>query len=607
MSEAKKPEPQAVASFALTDPARLAQNLALLYERANALAQKLSENPDRQRQDAESQILPMEQISKTLGEIWQAQLDEPEKLLAAQQRLWSQYTDIWNNAWTKATGQRVDPLVSPAKSDRRFKDKDWVEHSLFDFLKQIYLTTSRWSQELVAATEAVDPHTRQKAAFYLENILNAFSPSNFPHTNPEVLRATLSSNGENLLRGLEKLERDYQTGDGRLRIKQVDGSSFKLGENIATTPGKVVYRNDVFELIQYSPQVARAFEIPLLIVPPWINKFYILDLTEQKSFVRWCVENGLTVFIMSWANADEEHAHKSFADYMRDGLLTAVDKVIEATGATKVNTVGFCIGGSLVASTLAYMAAKQDKRIASTTFFTTQVDFTKAGDLKVYVDEEQVKWIEQRMQDKGYLPGNRMADAFNMLRSNDLIWSNVVNNYLLGKDPPPFDLLFWNSDSTRMPALVHSFYLRECYMHNKLSQGQMVIDNIRLDLSKVKIPIYNLACRDDHIAPLPSVSQLGAYFGGKTTLVVSGSGHIAGVVNPPVLGKYQYWTNDASPKDIAAWMKGATEHAGSWWPHWLEWVTNYAGDKIIAPIPGEGRLPALENAPGSYVRINGVN
>jgi polyhydroxyalkanoate synthase subunit PhaC len=286
--------------------------------------------------------------------------------------------------------------------------------------------------------------------------------------------------------------------------------------------------------------------------------------------------------------------------------LTAVDTVLKATGAPKVNTVGFCIGGSLVASALAYMAAKNDHRVSSATFFTTQVDFSKAGDLLVYVDEEQVKWIEERMQDKGYLPGNRMADAFNLLRSNDLIWSNVVNNYLLGKDPTPFDLLYWNSDSTRMPAGVHSFYLRECYMANKLAQGRMVMDNVRLDLSRVKIPVFNLACRDDHIAPLPSVFKLGEFFGGKTTLVVSGSGHIAGVVNPPAANKYQHWVNPANPPVLENWMKSATEIPGSWWPTWLDWITDNSGDKIAAPVPGEGAFPVLTDAPGDYVRVSGT-
>jgi polyhydroxyalkanoate synthase subunit PhaC len=591
----------------LPDPTKLSHNLATAYERMSALAQQMTGNVDANTREAESQMLPMQQVGRTLGDIYNAHMQNPEKLMAAQTQLWAQYTEIWNNAWAKALGQTVEPVATPAKSDKRFKDRDWVDHSFYDFIKQVYLVSTRWAQDMVQAADGVDPHTKQKAKFYLENIANALSPTNFPLTNPEVLRTTLASNGENLLRGIEKLEEDFKSSDGRLRISQVDGSGFKLGENIGTTPGKVVFRNDVFELIQYTPQAARTFEIPLLIVPPWINKFYILDLNEKKSFVKFCVENGLTVFIISWVNADAASAHRNFADYMRDGFLKAVETVLAATGAAKVNTVGFCIGGSLVASSLGYMATKGDKRVNAATFLTTQVDFEKAGDLMVYVDDEQVKWIEDRMQDKGYLPGARMADAFNLLRSNDLIWNYVVNNYLLGKDPAPFDLLYWNSDSTRMPANVHSFYLREFYMNNRLSQGRLVLDNTRIDLKKVKVPVYNLACKDDHIAPLASVFRVGKYFGGETRLVVSGSGHIAGVVNPPAANKYHFWTDGTSSSSPEDWMKSAKEHPGSWWTDWLDWVTSRAGDKVAAPVPGDGPLKVLCDAPGEYVRVKGLS
>ncbi len=588
------------------DPAKLAANLGKAFEQAAVLARQFSERQNQIQAEGEIQAVPMAQLSKTLGEIVQAHLQHPEDLMAAQQKLWSQYSQVWNNAWMRALGNAVEPLAQPAKSDKRFKDREWNENSVFDAIKQFYLLTSQWTKEMVATADGVDAHTKQKAQFYVDNLLNAFAPTNFPATNPEVLRATLNSNGENLLRGLAKFQSDMDTPDGRLRISQVDSSGFKLGENIATTPGKVVFRNDVFELIQYSPQVARAFDIPLLIVPPWINKYYILDLNEKKSFVKFCVENGLTVFIMSWANADEQHGRMSFSDYAREGILAAIDAAQRATGCASVNTIGFCIGGSLVASTLGYLAAKGDTRVNAATFFTTQVDFEKAGDLKVYVDDEQVKWIESRMEDKGYLAGTRMQDAFNLLRSNDLVWSYVVNNYLLGKEPMAFDLLHWNSDSTRMPAGVHSFYLRECYLHNKLSNGQMVMDNVRIDLKKVTIPVYNLACRDDHIAPLPSVFKVGDYFGGETTLVVSGSGHIAGVVNPPAAQKYSYWTNDAAAATPEAWMQSASEHKGSWWPHWMQWISSKSGDKITAPVPGDRELMVVCDAPGEYVRVKGT-
>ena len=595
--------PQKPGDFKLTDPVQLAQNLARVFEHAAQIARQIAERPELAKKQAETQVTPIDQVTKTLGAVAQAYMAEPQKLMEAQTQLWNSYSQLWQNAWAKALGTATEPMASPARNDKRFKDKDWQENTVFDFLKQFYLISANWAQDFVKNADGLDEHTRQKAKFYVEQILNALSPSNFPVSNPEILRATLASNGANLIEGLKHLEQDMASPDGRLRIKQSDMTAFEIGKNIAMTPGKVVFRNDTFELIQYSPSVQRTYEIPLLIIPPWINKFYILDLNPKKSFVRWATEQGLTVFVVSWVNADEKQGRKSFSDYMREGFLEAVQAVQDATGAEKVNTIGYCIGGTLVAAALGYMAAKNDHRVNAATFFTTQVDFEKAGDLRVYVDEEQVKWIEERMEEKGYLAGSRMADAFNLLRSNDLIWSYVINNYMLGKEPMPFDLLYWNSDSTQMPAGVHSFYLRECYLANKLSQGKMILDGVHIDLKKVKVPVYNLAARDDHIAPLPSVFKVGQYFGGETKLVVSGSGHIAGVVNPPEARKYKYWTNDASAEILENWLKTATEHEGSWWPDWAEWITTRSGAKVSAPVPGDGKLDVLENAPGSYVTV----
>jgi len=596
-------QPPAPTQYTLADPVQFAQNMAKVFEQAAAIARHVAERPNPMLTEAETQLTPMEQISKTLGAVAQSYMNEPQKLMEAQQQLWNSYGQLWQNAWAKALGQPVEPVAQPARSDKRFKDKDWQEHTVFDFLKQFYLISSNWAQDLVKNAEGVDEHTRRKARFYVEQIANAVSPSNFAVTNPEVLRATLASNGANLIEGLKHLQEDMQTPDGRLRIKQTDMTAFEIGRNIAMTPGKVVFRNETFELIQYAPSQAETHEIPLVIFPPWINKFYILDLNPKKSFVKWAVDQGLTVFIVSWVNADEKQGRKSFSDYMREGFLTAIQAAQDATGAEKVNVIGYCIGGTLTAASLGYMAAQNDTRVNAATFFTTQVDFEKAGDLLVYVDEEQVKWIEDRMADKGYLPGARMADAFNLLRSNDLIWSYVVNNYMLGKEPMPFDLLYWNADSTRMPAGVHSFYLRECYMANKLAQGKMVLDNVRIDLRKVKLPVYNLAAREDHIAPLASVFRVGRFMGGDTKLVVAGSGHIAGVVNPPDANKYQYWTNAKGAATLEEWLKGATEHPGSWWPDWKDWITARSGPKIAAPTPGSGKLRVIEDAPGSYVRV----
>lgn len=595
--------PQKPGDFKLTDPVQFAQNMAKAFEHAAQIARHISERPEFAKRQAETQVTPIDQVTKTLGAVAQSYLSDPQRLMEAQTQLWNSYSQLWQNAWAKALGTPTAPTAAPARNDKRFKDRDWQENTVFDFLKQFYLISTNWAQDFVKNAEGLDEHTRLKAKFYVEQISNALSPSNFPISNPEILRATLASNGANLVEGLKHLEQDMGAPDGRLRIKQSDTAAFEIGKNIATTPGKVVFRNDIFELIQYSPAVTRTFEIPLLIVPPWINKFYILDLNPKKSFVRWATEQGLTVFVVSWVNANEAQGRKSFSSYMREGFLEAVQAVQDATGAAKVNTIGYCIGGTLVAAALGFMANRGDDRVNAATFFTTQVDFEKAGDLCVYVDDEQVKWIEQRMEEKGYLAGSRMADAFNLLRSNDLIWSYVINNYMLGKEPAPFDLLYWNSDSTQMPAGVHSFYLRECYLSNKLSQGKMILDGVQIDLTKVKQPIYNLAAREDHIAPLPSVFRLGRFMGGETRLVVSGSGHIAGVINPPEARKYHYWTNETPTDELDVWLKGAKQHDGSWWPDWADWITARSGAKISAPIPGDGKLDPLEDAPGSYVRV----
>ena len=442
MTEQKSEKPQVPAQYTLADPVQFAQNMAKVFEQAAGIAKLVAERPNPVLTEAETQLTPVEQVTKTLSVITQAYMNDPQKLMDAQMQLWNSYGQLWQNAWAKVLGQQPTPVAEPARNDKRFKDKDWQENTVFDFLKQFYLISANWAQDMVKNAEGVDEHTRHKARFYVEQIANAISPSNFGFTNPEVLRTTLATNGANLIEGMKHLQEDMQTPDGRLRIKQTDMSAFEIGRNIAMTPGKVVFRNETFELIQYSPTQAETYEYPLVIFPPWINKFYILDLNARKSFVKWAVDQGLTVFIVSWVNADEKQARKSFSDYMREGFLEAVQAALDATNAEKVNVIGYCIGGTLTAASLGWMAAQNDTRVNAATFFTTQVDFEKAGDLLVYVDEEQVKWIEDRMKDKGYLPGTRMADAFNLLRSNDLIWSYVVNNYMLGKDPMPFDLLY---------------------------------------------------------------------------------------------------------------------------------------------------------------------
>ncbi len=451
--------------------------------------------------------------------------------------------------------------------------------------------------------EGIDERTARKVDFYTRQFVDALAPSNFVMTNPEVLRATIESRGENLLHGLKNLLEDLERGKGRLAIKMTDMAAFRVGENIAVSPGKVIFQNDLMQLIQYSPTTELVKRRPLLIIPPWINKFYILDLRPDNSFIRWAVEQGHTVFVISWVNPDEHLAAKTFADYMLEGPLAALDAIEQATGEREANVIGYCLGGTLLACTLAYMAAKHDNRIKSATFFVTMVDFAEAGELSVFIDEEQLSALEERMNAKGYLEGRDMATTFNMLRANDLIWSFVVNNYLLGKSPFPFDLLYWNSDSTRMPAAMHSFYLRKMYQENLLVKpGGITLAGVPIDLGKIRTPAFILSTREDHIAPWRSTYAATRLYKGPVKFVLSASGHIAGVVNPPG-GRYGHWVNDNNPPTPEEWLAGATEHAGSWWPLWEQWVAQYAGGEVPARQPGDGKLTPIENAPGSYVKV----
>ncbi len=475
---------------------------------------------------------------------------------------------------------------------------------MFDFIKQSYLLSARYVQDVVTHVDGLDPKTAQKVDFYSRQFVDAMSPSNFLFTNPEVLRKTAESGGENLLKGLNNLLTDLERGKGQLRIKMTDTEAFKFGENIAITPGKVVYQNDLMQLIQYAPATDKVLKRPLLIGPPWINKFYILDLRPRNSFVRWAVSQGHTVFIISWVNPDEHLAEKSFGDYMTEGYLAALDAIEQATGEREVNAIGYCLGGTLLASTLAWMAAKGDDRIKSATFFVTMMDFHEAGELGVFIDEEQLKSLEDKMNQRGYLEGSEMATTFNMLRANDLIWSFVVNNYLLGNEPFPFDLLYWNSDSTRMPARMHSFYLRKMYQENLLAQpGGITLNGEAIDLGRIRTPSYFLSTREDHIAPWKSTYRGTQLLGGEKRFVLAASGHIAGVVNPPDSGKYNHWINTDLPPDAESWFQGATEMAGSWWPDWQRWITALDKTQVKARKPGDGKLKPIEDAPGSYVAV----
>jgi polyhydroxyalkanoate synthase len=601
------------ASGALTGPTKFgsvdveafSKNLARMIEHGgSALAAYL-----KPREEGKTESGPSDEIAdmvKTLGVVLEYWLSDPNRAMELQSRLGRAYLELFGAAAKRLSGETILPVAKPEPGDKRFADPEWSSNQFFDFVKQAYLLSTHWAESLVTDAKGLDPHTRQKAEFYIRQLANALSPSNFVLTNPELLRETMTSNAENLARGMHMLAEDIRAGGGDLRIRQSDAAKFEVGRNLAVTPGKVIFENKLMQLIQYEPSTPSVLKVPLLIVPPWINKFYVLDLNPEKSFIKWCVDQGLTVFVISWVNPDERHAKMGFEDYMRQGPLAALDAIEQATGERQVHTIGYCVGGTLLSITLAYMAATNDHRVASVTLFAAQVDFTHAGDLKVFVDEPQLEALERRMAERGYLDGRKMATAFNMLRSNDLIWPYVVNNYMRGKAPMPFDLLYWNSDATRMPAANHSFYLRQCYLNNTLSKGKMIIGNVKIDLSQVTVPLYNLATREDHIAPAKSAFLGSKFFGGPVKFVLSGSGHIAGVVNPPNPNKvkYQYWTGGkAGSGTIENWLKKAKEHPGSWWPDWFEWIKSQGADEVPAREPGGGVLMPIEDAPGRYVKV----
>ena len=542
---------------------------------------------------------------RTLGQVAEYWYAAPQRTLQMQTRLGKSFLDLFGYASRRLAGELADPVVKPDPRDKRFSDPEWSSNQYFDFLKQGYLLLTDWAKYLVEHADELDPAVRQKAEFYTRQIVNALAPSNFVLTNPELLRTTMSTGAENLVRGTQMLAEDIEAGDGELKIRQSDMSKFEVGRNLAITPGKVIYQNALMQLIQYAPSTERVLKRPLLIVPPWINKYYVLDLTPEKSFIKWCVDQGLTVFVISWVNPDERLVNKDFADYMREGPLEALDVVTRITGTDKVSTIGYCVGGTLLAVALSYLAGKRDERVTSATFLTTQVDFTHAGDLKVFAaTEEQVAAVERHMSEHGYLEGSKMATAFNLLRSNELIWPYVIKNYLKGEAPFAFDLLYWNADATRMPAANHSYYLRNCYLHNNITKSKLTIDNVSIDLKEIRIPIYNLATREDHIAPAKSVYLGSTFFGGPMRYVLSGSGHIAGVVNPPSRTKYQYWTGEA-PRgdDLEEWLRTASEHCGSWWPDWLAWLKAQDAEEVAARQPGGAGFAAIEDAPGSYVKM----
>jgi polyhydroxyalkanoate synthase len=531
---------------------------------------------------------------------------DPAKLMEAQAQMWSEGLSIWQRALAgvsgEAKGEEKSALATRADADRRFAAPEWRDNPIFDTIRQTYLLVSDRMLDSVDAIEGVDEATRGKIRFMTKAFVDAMAPSNFALTNPQVLEKAMETKGESLLHGLEHLLKDLEKG----QLTHVQEGAFEVGRNIAMTPGKVVKETPLYQLIQYAPATEQVLEVPLIIFPPWINRYYILDLNPKKSFIKWAVDQGLTVFVVSWKSADETLKDIGLDDYVL-AQAEAIDAVRDGLGVESVHAIGYCVAGTMMAATLAMLAARgQAEKVASATFFTAQVDFSEAGDLKLFIGDEQMELIRQLSADKGYLDGRYMAATFNMLRGRDLIWSYVTNNYLLGEDYPQFDLLHWNGDTTNLPAGWHRAYLQQLYRDNRLVQpGGLVVDGTPIDLTKVSTPTYVQAGREDHIAPPQSVWKITRYFAGPLKFVLAGSGHIAGVVNPPDAGKYQYWTNDKKAASLEEYIAGAKETKGSWWPDWIQWIRDISDEQVFAAgvrVPGQGRLKAIEDAPGSYVR-----
>lgn len=583
------------------DPAELADFIT----NANSQYQKLIEQLMSRQGMSDPSLSIFFDVSESFQKMSEQLAVNPMVVYEEQMNLWKSQIQLWQNAARQMMGETVEPVVEPAKDDRRFNDGEWVENALFDFIKQSYLLFARSIFNIVHNIEGLSPHAHQTIDFHTRQFVNAMSPSNFVATNPEVLRRTFETKGRNLIQGMEQLVEDLKASRDGLNVAMTDRTAFKPGENVASTPGEVVYQNDLMQLIQYKPTTEKVFKTPLLIVPPWINKYYILDLRSSNSLVKWLVDQGHTVFIVSWVNPGPSLRDKSFENYMLEGPLEAIDAIEQATGEKEVNIISYCIGGTLTASTLAYMAAKNDKRVKSATYMATLQDFTDPGEIGVFINEATLAGIERQLDRDGYLDGRAMSFSFNLLRENDLFWSFFINNYLKGERPAAFDLLYWNTDSTNMPAAMHKFYLRNMYLENNLIKpGGITLNETPIDLSKIKTPVYFVSTIQDHIAKWTSTYKGAQVHSGPVKFVLAGSGHIAGIVNPPTKEKYGFWTNDKLADTPDAWFAGAEKHPGSWWPDWQEWSTSnkYADPKtmVAAREPGAGKLKVIEAAPGTY-------
>lgn len=547
----------------------------------------------------------MNSVVKAFMALNEKMMANPEKIVQMQLDWYQKQLALWANVAERMMGKTPTPVATPEKGDRRFNHEDWTQNMVFDFMKQSYLLTANWMLDNVRSVEGLDPKTREKVDFYVRQFIDAAAPTNSPFTNPEVLRKTMETGGKNLVQGLQNLLHDLERGKGQLRISMTDRDAFEIGKNIAVTEGEVVFRNRLIEIIQYTPKTPKVHARPLLISPPWINKYYILDMRPENSFVRYCVEDcGLQTFIISWKNPDSSYKDVGFDTYMKEGILEAIEQVLAITGQKDLNMIGYCIGGTLLSATLAYMAKKKDKRVNSATFFTTLMDFTEAGELGIFIDEEQVTDLEKRMNDRGYLDGSEMAATFSMLRSNDLIWSFVVNNYLLGQDPFPFDLLYWNDDNTRMPCAMHSYYLRNMYLQNNLvKKDKLSLLGEKIDISLIDQPIYMVSAKSDHITPWKSCYAPMNKLKSKVRFILGNSGHVAGVANPASNPRGYFWAGDVNTDDSEKWLAGQKQTEGSWWPDWKEWVKKLSGEEVAAPKKlGDAKHPPLCPAPGTYVK-----
>ena len=585
---------------ASADPTDLARVFAEIALRSKHLVEtRLAEQARHAGEEPTDEL----GVGKAFSELAGRLMTDPFKLAEMSLRMWQDYFTLWQNTVVKASGGEAQAVAEPGKSDNRFRSELWQNNLVFDYIKQSYLIAAQNIQKSVSEVDGLDPQTARKVKFFTRQYIDALAPTNFVLTNPEVLKTTIETGGKNLLDGLNHLLQDIDRGDGKLAISMTDPKAFKMGENVAGTPGKVVFQNDLMQLIQYQPTTSEVHKTPLLIVPPWINKYYILDLRQKNSFIRFALDQGITVFVISWVNPDEKHANKTFDDYLLEGPWAALDAIGKATGEREINMIGYCLGGTLTASLLAWMAAKNEHRVKSVTFFTTLIDFSEPGELGVFVDEAAVDSLEKKMAERGYLEGSDMASTFNMLRANDLIWSFVVNNYLLGKEPFPFDLLYWNSDATRMPAKMHTFYLRNMYIRNKLREpGGITLAGEPIDLSKIDIPAYFISTIEDHIAPWKTTYLGAQLLKGPVQFTLGGSGHIAGIVNPPAANKYWYWTNEKLRDTADEWLASAEKHPGSWWTDWNNWIAGFGGGKVPARSPGH-KLKIIEDAPGSYASL----